>query len=109
VKLVPEIDLTASAQYSHASGWFVRGEARTTGRTALNPDNTQFQRSVTVLGAQAGYETERFIVRAFASNLTNRRYFAGQAYANFLFGNDGTFYAPLAPPRVMGLEVETRF
>jgi iron complex outermembrane receptor protein len=79
VKLVPEIDLTATAQYTHASGWFVRGEARHTGRTALNPDNTAIQGSVTVLGAQAGYESERFTVRAFASNITDQRYFAGQA------------------------------
>lgn len=109
VKLVPEIDLTATIHYAHPSGWFLRGEARTMGRTALNPDNTAIQNSVTVLGAQAGYQNARFTVRAFASNITDQRYFAGQAYSNFLFGNDGTFYAPLAAPRVIGLEVETRF
>ncbi|WP_199553301.1 TonB-dependent receptor [Sandaracinobacteroides hominis] len=108
VKLVPEFDVTTVLQYHAPAGWFVRGEARLTGRTALNAENSLFQNGVT-LGAQAGFETDRFTVRAFGSNLSNSRYFAGQAYTNFLFGNDGTFYAPLAPPRVIGLEMEARF
>ena len=109
VKLVPEVDFNGSVQYRHASGWFIRAEGRLTGNVALNPDNTAVQGSVAVLGAQAGYETERLTLRIFGSNLTDARYFAGQAYANFAFGNDGTFYAPLAAPRVVGLELEVRY
>ncbi|GGI91629.1 TonB-dependent receptor [Polymorphobacter multimanifer] len=109
VKLVPEFDLTSTIHYRHKSGLFVRGEARVTGNTALNPENSLIQGTIAVLGAQAGYEGERLTVRAFASNLTNARYFAGQAYANFAFGNDGTFYAPLSAPRILGLEAEFRW
>jgi iron complex outermembrane receptor protein len=109
VKLVPEIDVTSTIRYQHSSGWFLRGEARLSGRTALNPENTLFQNGVAVFGAQAGYENDRMTIRAFGSNLSNLRYFAGQAYTNFAFGNDGTFYAPLAPPRVVGVEAELRF
>ncbi|MFM9978778.1 MAG: TonB-dependent receptor [Sphingomonadaceae bacterium] len=109
VKLVPEFDLSATAKYKHPSGLFVRGEASVTGKTALNADNTAIQSAVARLGLQFGYETERLSIRAFGNNLANVRTASGQAYSNFLFGNDGTFYAPLGDPRVIGVEAQVNF
>ena len=109
VKLVPEYDVSATAQYRSQSGWFIRGEASINGRTPLNADNTAFQKTVARLGLQAGFEAGAYSFRLFGSNLTNVRTAAGQAYQNFLFGADGTFYAPLGDPRVLGVEATVSF
>jgi iron complex outermembrane receptor protein len=108
VKLVPRHTLNATATWRPRAGWYLRGELAQRGETMLRPENDVRQGTVTLVGAQAGYEFPRFTVRAFANNLTNVRAAAGQAYTNFLFGNDGTFYAPLAPPQVIGLSLEWR-
>lgn len=109
LKLVPEFDLSASAQYRSESGWFVRGDISVNGSTPLNPDNTAIQGTVARLGFQAGFDAGPYSFRLFGSNLTNVRSAAGQAYQNFLFGNDGTFYAPLGDPRVLGAEAHITF
>ncbi|MCU0617421.1 MAG: TonB-dependent receptor [Gemmatimonadaceae bacterium] len=108
VKLVPRHTLNATATWRPRGGWYLRGELAQRGETMLLPENEARQGTVILLGAQAGYEFPRVTVRAFASNLTDVRAAAGQAYTNFLFGRDGTFYAPLAPPRVIGLSMEWR-
>ena len=106
VKLVPRHTMNLTATWRPRGGWYLRSELAQRGETMLRPENDVRQGTATVLGAQLGYEYPRLTVRAFANNLTNVRAAAGQAYTNFLFGNDGTFYAPLAPPRVIGLSME---
>jgi iron complex outermembrane receptor protein len=105
VKLVPEFDFTLNATYAFAEGWYLRSEAQAIGQTPLNRENTASRDTVWLFGVSAGYETEQWSIRGYAKNLTNERYAAGLAYLNFLFGDDGTFYAPLANPRVIGLEL----
>jgi iron complex outermembrane receptor protein len=58
---------------------------------------------------QAGYERDRFAIRAFAENLTKERVETGLAFANFSFGEDGSFYSPYDAPRIIGVEAEMRF
>lgn len=109
VKLVPEYDSTLSARYSFAGGFFMRGEINFIGRTGLDELNRVFQPAVTLLNLQLGYETDRWSVRLFGENLTNVRRFNGLAFDNLAFGFDGNFYGALEAPRVIGVELETRF
>ena len=105
VKLIPRFDFTLNATYEFANGWHLRGDSRAIGKTSLNKENTATRDSQWIFGLSAGYEIENWSVRAFVKNLTDERYAAGLAYQNFLFGDDGNFYAPLATPRVIGVEV----
>jgi iron complex outermembrane receptor protein len=109
VKLVPKYDVNLSATYRFGTGFFLRGEANGQGEMPLNAENTATQASYVLLGAQIGYETDRFSIRVFGENLTDERYAAGSAYSNFLFGADGTFYAALGAPRVIGVEATARW
>lgn len=108
VKLVPRHTLNTTLTWRPRSGWYLRGELAQRGATMLVPDNDIEQGAVTLLSSQVGYEFRQVTVRAFGTNLTDVRAAAGQAYRHFLFGNDGTFYAPLAAPRVVGLALEWR-
>ena len=106
VKLVPRYTLNVSATLRNDAGLFLRGEIAGQGRMQLVAENTVSRPPSALLAAQVGWEFPRVTVRAFGSNLTDRRLPGGQAYTNFLFGNDGTFYIPLAPPRVVGISLE---
>ncbi len=106
VKLVPEFDANFSALYEFESGFFVRGELSVTGDTPLDERNRAVRDTVAVVNLQAGYERDRLRVQWFVENLTDERYPSGLAFEHFLFGADGTFYAPLDAPRIIGVEVE---
>ncbi|MEM7452237.1 MAG: hypothetical protein AAF229_08285, partial [Pseudomonadota bacterium] len=57
----------------------------------------------------AGFDFDRYAVKLFAENVTDRRVISGLAFPNLTFGFDGTFYGPIDAPRVIGLELEGRF
>ena len=59
-----------------------------------------------VVDLQAGYERDRPRAQLFVENLTDERYPSGLAFEHFPFGADGTCYAPLDAPRIVGLELE---
>lgn len=106
VKLVPEFDANLSALYEFESGFFVRGELSVTGDTPLDERSRAVRDTVPVVNLQAGYERERLRLQLFVENLTDERYQSGLAFDNFLFGADGTYYAPLDAPRIVGIELE---
>ena len=108
VKLVPEYDANVALRYEAPFGFFARGELSFTGRTPLNERNDTVRPDQTIVNLQTGYEGEHYSVRLFAENLTNVRIPTGLATPNFS-GPDGTFYAPLDAPRVVGLELEYNF
>ena len=108
VKLVPEYDGNIAARYETEAGFFVRGELSLTGETPLEERNLAVREAQTLLNLQAGYEGEKYSVRLFAENATDERIPNGLATPNFA-GPDGTFYAPLDAPRIIGLEGEYRF
>ncbi|MEM1019924.1 MAG: TonB-dependent receptor, partial [Pseudomonadota bacterium] len=108
VKLVSEFDGNIALRYETDGGIFGRGEVSLTGRTPLDERSNAVQGSVAVINLQAGYEGERYAIRFFAENLTNRRIFSGLAFQNAA-GDDGNLYAPLDAPRVIGLETELNF
>lgn len=105
VKLVPEYDASFSASWRPLGGLFLRGELAATGRTPLNPENLAFQDAVVLLGAQIGWETEHWSARLYAENITDALVYTTSAYTNFAFGFDGTFYAGVGRPRVVGLQL----
>ncbi|MEM1187804.1 MAG: TonB-dependent receptor [Pseudomonadota bacterium] len=108
VKLVPEYDANIALRYESSSGFFCRGELSRTGDTPLNERASSVQESVTVVNLQAGYEGDAFSLRLFAENLTDERVFTGLAFPNTA-GDDGNEYAPLGPPRIVGVELELNF
>ena len=108
VRLVPEYDVALSVSWRPWNGLFLRGEVAAAGSTPLNPENTAFQDAVVLIGGQIGWEAEHWSVRLYVENLTDERVFNTSAFANFAFGNDGTLYAGVAPPRVVGLQISYR-
>lgn len=109
VQFVPEYDGGLSVRYQWASGIFMRGEAGFTGAMPLRARGDAEQDAVETFGLQFGYEGDRFTARVFGENLTNERRASGLAIENLAFGSDGLFYAPLDAPRILGVELETRF
>lgn len=87
----------------------MRGEANATGRTPLNPENLAFQDAVVLLNAQIGWETDRWTARLYVENLTDRLVYTSSAYTNFAFGFDGTYYAGVGKPRIVGLQVSHKW
>jgi len=109
VKLVPEYDANLNARYQHRSGLFARASVNFTGKMALDEASHGVQGATTTVDLQAGYENDRLTARLFVDNLTNVRRFSGLAFDNLAFGSDGTVYGALEPPRIVGVELETRF
>ena len=109
VKLVPQFDANFAARYEFLEHFFARGEVHITGKTPLEERSRAVRDTFAVLNLYAGYEWDRYSFLFFAENLTNQRIESGLAYDHFLFGNDGTFYAPYDAPRVFGLEIEVKF
>jgi iron complex outermembrane receptor protein len=109
VRLVPEYDASLSASWRPWKGLFVRGEVAASGNTPLNPENTAFQDAVVLIGGQIGWEAEHWSARLYVENLTDELVFNTNAFANFAFGNDGTLYAGVAPPRVVGVQLSYRW
>ncbi|WP_086618585.1 hypothetical protein [Erythrobacter tepidarius] len=90
-------------------GLFLRGEVAASGNTPLNPENIAFQDAVVLIGGQIGWETEHWSARLYFENLTDELVFNTNFFANFAFGNDGTLYARVTPPRVVGLQLNYRW
>ena len=109
VYLIPEFDLNLSAEYALGEAWYLRANLQGTGPTPLNPEGSAVRGTLFTGGLTLAYEKENWSLALFVDNISNQRYAAGQAYRNFLFGNDGNFYASLAPPRVIGLSASLRF
>lgn len=109
VKLTPEWDAALAASWRPWRGLFVRGELNGLGDTPLNAQNTANQGAVWRVNAQIGWETETWTARLYAENLTDKAVFVTSAYANSLFGNDGTWYAGVDAPRVVGIELTRRW
>lgn len=109
VQFVPEYDALLAARYKWAGGLFVRAEATFTGEMALEARGRAVQPAVAMYGLQVGLERQRYSIRLFAENLTNERRLSGLAVENLAFGTDGNFYGPLDAPRVVGIELESKF
>ncbi|MEM1403426.1 MAG: TonB-dependent receptor [Pseudomonadota bacterium] len=117
VKLVPEYDLNLSARYSFGGGFFAEAEINSVGDTPLeersrdgDPNTGRaVQEAVWLYNAYAGYEWDKFLLTLYAENISDERMASGLAFANLLTGWDGTFYAPISSPRVVGFELTVRF
>ncbi len=109
VKMVPEYDISFSASYDLNDNWFARADNQALGKTPLHQDNSVTREEQLILGLLTGYNTEHWSVRLYAKNLTNERYASGLAYKNFLLGDDGNDYAPLANPRIIGADFDLKF
>lgn len=117
VKLVPEYDANIALSYDFGGGFYARAEADFTGETPLEFRSRELdpladratQKAVTRFNLYAGYEADRYAVKLFAENITNERVLSGLAFPNLTFGFDGTFYGPVDPPRIVGVELEARF
>ncbi len=102
-------DLNLALRYQRPDGWFASTSVDWRGKTELNQENSRQQHALSLVGVQAGWEGRQWSARAFVDNLTDRRYFIGQVYNNFAFGNDGVFYGPYGAPRTFGAEVRLRY
>lgn len=109
VYLIPEFDVNAAVSYSFSDNWTAYVNVTGTGETPLNPAGETVRDTLVVADAGVSYETGNWLGSVFIENITNKRYAAGQAYQNFLLGDDGNYYAPLAAPRIIGVKTEFKF
>lgn len=109
VKLVPRWDASISASWRPWKGLFLRSEANGTGASTLRADGAARQGSYWLLNAQAGWETANWSIRLYVNNLTDKRAFTTSAYTNSLLGNDGIYYAGVGAPRVVGMELGSKW
>ncbi|MEM8985071.1 MAG: hypothetical protein AAGC71_18830, partial [Pseudomonadota bacterium] len=117
VKLVPEYDFFAAMSYDIGSGFYTRAEAILTGDMPLEFRSRELdpltgraiQDAVSRFNLFLGYDGDTYSVKLFAENITNERVASGLAFPNLTFGFDGTFYAPIDPPRIIGVEIEAHF
>lgn len=107
-KMIPEYDVSLSGNYHFNDSWSARVEFHGLGKTPLNADNSVFRESLALWDASLSYEQESFGARLYIENASDKRYAAGLSYQNFILGNDGVVYAPLAQPRTVGLELSWR-
>ncbi|RKF21167.1 TonB-dependent receptor [Altericroceibacterium spongiae] len=105
VKLVPRWDASLSASWRPWKGLYLRGEANGTGASSLRADSAAWQDAYWLANLQIGWEAEHWDLRLYADNLTDERAFVTSAYTNSLFGYDGTYYAGVGAPRVVGIEM----
>lgn len=103
VKLVPAHDFAIALSWRPWKGLFLRGDAEFNGPTPLTSANDIEQGSTVVVGLQLGWEAPEWEVRAYVDNLFARERFRSTAYTNFALGSDGTRYAAVDSPRVVGL------
>jgi outer membrane receptor protein involved in Fe transport len=85
--------------------WILAGSTR----LPRAPRSRAKHEAVVLANLQLGWETERWSARLFVDNVTDELVYATSAYSNFAFGFDVTWYAGVAPPRVVGLVVEARW
>lgn len=109
VKMVPRFDVSINATYDITDNWYVKTNIQGLGDTPLTPDNESMRDSLWLVGFSTGYQFNDWSLRGYVKNLTNKRYAAGLSYQNFSYGNDGNTYAPIADPRVVGVEVDWSF
>lgn len=109
VKLVPEYDANLAARYEFDNGFFARGEVSFTGETPLDERSRAVRDSVAVFNLYAGYDWDHYSLLFFGENLFDERIETGLAFDHFLFGNDGTLYAPYDAPRIIGVELTAKF
>lgn len=109
VQFVPEYDSLLAIRYARPSGYYIRAEVTGTGEMSLEARGRAVQQAVAMYGLQAGLERERYSVRLFGENLSNKRRMSGLAVENLAFGSDGNFYGPLDAPRIVGIEMEAKF
>lgn len=109
VKLTPKWDAFVGASWRPWRGLFARGELLGAGDTMLNAENTAKQGGWWKVNAQVGWEADAWTARLYVDNLTDERVFVTSAYTNSLFGYDGLYYAGVAAPRVVGLELSRRW
>lgn len=112
VKLIPEYDANLSIDYSISDAISFTAQVRGVGKTMLEESNA-FERDAMVLtDFNLRYQADQWNVNLFVNNVTNERYASGLAYRHFFgnfFGDDGTYYAPLGAPRVVGVELGFNF
>lgn len=109
VKMVPKFDVSLNVTFDITDRWYVRSDVQGMGETALTPDNASVRDALWLVGMSTGYQADNWSVRAYVKNLTNERYAAGLSYINFLLGDDGNTYAPIADPRVIGVELDWKY
>ncbi|MCV6614959.1 MAG: TonB-dependent receptor, partial [Cellvibrionaceae bacterium] len=108
-KMIPKYDISLSGQYQFNDNWSARIEMHGLGKAALSNDNSVYRQAMQLWDASLSFKQGGLGARLYVENATNKRYAAGLAYQNFLFGNDGVVYAPIAQPRTLGLELSWSF
>ena len=109
VYLIPKFDGYLGLTYQATEHWYIQADIQAIGKTPLNPEGTAERDNIYLGGFSAGYKTDNWSAAVYAENISNKRYAAGQAYLNFLFGDDGNFYSPLGSPRIIGVSAKMHF
>ncbi len=103
VPLTPEYTAGLTAQYTHITGIFARGEWNLRGKTYFNEENTLEQNTYSLFNAKAGYKSDHFTVSAYIDNALDKEYYT------YLYANTPYNFAAVGAPRTIGAEVTLEF
>jgi iron complex outermembrane receptor protein len=107
VPMTPEYTVGLSAQYTHATGFFMRGEWNMVGQTYYDEENAHGQDAYGLLNAKLGYNAKNFSVSAFIKNALDKEHYT-YIYdtASMGYAYD---YAAIGTPQTFGAEVTIQF
>ncbi|MBN2039805.1 MAG: TonB-dependent receptor [Spirochaetes bacterium] len=103
VPMSPEYTVGLTAQYTHKSGLYVRGEWNMLGKTFYNEENTVSQGAYSLFNARLGYKREHFTVSAFFKNILDKQYYT------YIYENSPYNFASVGAPRTFGAEASIMF
>jgi len=100
---VPEYTISTGLQYNHYNGFFIAGDAFTTGGFYHDAANNLEEDAYTTFNARVGYIGEKFNLMLWCKNLTDKSYTERQSlWGAFKVVED-------ASPRTYGLKLEYRY
>jgi len=106
----PRYTFAAGGVYRHSSGVFARLDLSAKDAFYFDVSHDQKSDAYTLANARLGFETDRWTVQVYASNLFDTAY----AVRGFYFGNEppdfpNTLYIRQGDPRQVGVTVDMRF
>ena len=96
----PKYNFNVGARYRNASGYYARVDVNGYGKIYLDRENTNKRDAYHLVNAKIGYESDRYDIYAYGSNLFDKEYDAV---------GSSDMYTIYSPPMELGVQLAVRF